>query len=489
MHEPVGTRFPVSSSSADVKDHLRGWQVFFDRYAQHVEQWQRRNAGYHRAVASYARFYIPAGARVLEIGAGTGDLLAALNPADGLGIDISGEMIRRAAAKHPGQRFRHAAVEELDVSGETFDYIVLSDLVGYLFDIRLAFERIRGACHPGTRVVLNWYSRVWHPILALAEKLGAKYPQPVLNWTSPEDIRGLLHLAGFEVVHYRRHILLPKRIPPLDTLANRYTAHVPGVRSLCLTNWLVARPLGLRVAARAPRVSVICPCRNEAGTIAGIVKRMPSLGEHTELIFVEGHSTDNTADECRRVATAHPDKDIKVFTQDGRGKGNAVRLGFAKASGDILVILDADLSVAPEDLAQFCDVLVRDQAEFVNGSRLVYAMEPDAMRFLNLVGNRGFALLLSEILGQPVTDTLCGTKALWRTDYDRIARQRAIFGDLDPFGDFDLLLGAAKLNLKIGEVPIRYHRRTYGATNISRFENGWGLLRMCAVAARRMLFI
>jgi len=479
----------VAALPADLTDHLRRCATFFDHHAAQVSQWQRRNAGYHHAVASYARCYVPAATRVLEVGTGTGDLLAALEPADGLGIDISAEMIRLAAARHPAQRFRRMAVEELDVNGETFDYIVLSDLVGYLYDIQRAFERLRVACQPSTRLVLNWHSRLWQPILAAAQSLGWKYPQPVINWTTPEDIRGMLHLAGFEVVQFRRHILLPKQVPAFTALANRVLAHLPGFQSLCLTNWLVARPLGLRRSTTAPRVSVICPCRNEAGTIAQIVDRLPALGRHTELIFVEGHSTDDTAAECRRLAAAHPDKDIKVFTQEGHGKGDAVRLGFAKATGDIVAILDADLSVAPEDLTQFFDVLVRDQAEFVNGSRFVYAMDPEAMRFLNLVGNRSFALLLSQILGQPVKDTLCGTKALWRVDYERIARQRSLRGDLDPFGDFDLLLGAATLNLKIAEVPVRYRRRIYGTTNISRFAHGWLLLRMTIAAARRMLFI
>ena len=213
------------------------------------------------------------------------------------------------------------------------------------------------------------------------------------------------------------------------------------------------------------------------------------MGSHTELIFVEGHSQDDTIEQCRRVAAVTPDKDIKIFTQNGRGKGDAVRLGFSKASGDILIILDADLSVAPEDLPQFYDALVTGKGEFINGSRLVYAKDPQAMRFLNLLGNKFFALLLSRLLGQPIKDTLCGTKVLYRNDYGRIAGSRAYFGDFDPFGDFDLLFGAAKLNLKIVEAPIRYRQRTYGTTNISRFSHGWLLLRMSAYAARKLLFI
>jgi SAM-dependent methyltransferase len=479
----------AESPPRSMDDYLRSWEEFFDHYAAQVDHWHRRNRGYHNAIASLARYYIVPGAKVLEIGSGNGDLLAALEPSDGLGIDVSGEMVRLAARKYPHLKFQQMSAEGLDLVDRKFDFIVLSDLVGYLYDIRLVFERLRTVCHSRTRIVINWYSRLWQPVLGLAEKAGLKYPQPLVNWTTTEDITNLLYLAGYEVVHRRGHILLPKRVPLLSALANRYLAHLPGFRWLCLTNWMVARPLGLEPPHPAPRVSVVCPCRNEAGNIKSLVQRLPAMGSHTELIFVEGHSRDDTLEQCRRIAAMRPDRDIKVFTQQGRGKGDAVRLGFAQASGDALMILDADLSVAPEDLPQFYDALVQGKGEFINGSRLVYAKDPKAMRFLNLLGNKFFALLLTRLLGQPVKDTLCGTKVLYRIDYERIAKGRAYFGDFDPFGDFDLLFGAAKQNLKIVEVPIRYRQRVYGTTNISRFTHGWLLVQMCVQAARKLLFI
>jgi SAM-dependent methyltransferase len=469
--------------------YLQHWEAFFDHYAAQVDHWHHRNAGYHKVITSLARFYVAPDARVLEIGSGNGDLLAALRPSSGVGVDISGRMVGLAAMKYPHLQFRQMAAEHLDLSGEPFDFIVLSDLVGYLYDIRLVFEQLRKVSHPCTRVIMHWYSRLWQPLLGLAETLGLKYPQPLLNWTTVEDMQNLLHLAGFEVVHRRPHVLAPLRIPVLSTLVNRYLAHVPGLRWMCLTNWMVARPTGLQQPDVVPRVSVICPCRNEVRNIEPLVRRLPAMGSHTECILVEGHSTDHTLEECRRVAASEPTRDITVLVQEGRGKGDAVRLGFSKATGDILMILDADLSVAPEDLRQFYDALVSGKGEFINGSRLVYAKDPHAMRFLNLLGNKFFALLLSRLLGQAIKDTLCGTKVLRRCDYERIARGRAYFGDFDPFGDFDLLFGAAKQNLRIIEIPIRYRQRTYGTTNIRRFGDGWLLLKMSCVAAHKLLFI
>ena len=469
--------------------HLKEVEEFFDHYAASVETWRSRNAGYHRAIASLSRFYIPAGARVLEIGSGTGDLLAATEPRHGVGIDISSEMVRLAGSKHPNLEFHWMAAERLDLAAEKFDYIILSDLVGFLYDIRLVFERLRSVSHAQTRIVIHWYSLLWQPLLSLAERVGLKYPQPILNWTTKEDLTSLLYLADFEVVQSRPHVLLPKRVPLVSALVNRFLEPLPLIRWLALTNWVVARPMRLDDDRPAPSVSVICPCRNEAGNIQQIADRLPTMGSHTELIFVEGHSKDNTLEECRRVAAAKNDKDIRVFVQEGRGKGDAVRLGFSKATGDILMILDADISVAPEDLVDFYGALVTERGDFINGCRLVYAMDPQAMRFLNLLGNKFFALLLSKLIGQSIKDSLCGTKVLWRKTYSEIAAGRPYFGEVDPFGDFDLLFGAAKLNLRMVDLPIRYRARTYRQTNIHRWSHGWLLLRMVVFAARRLKFI
>lgn len=424
---------------------------------------------------------------MLEIGSGTGDLLAAVEPSEGVGIDISREMVELAKRKYPGLEFHCAAAETFNHDGPKFDYIILSDLVGCLYDIRLVLERLHPLCHRDTRIVINWFSRVWQPILHAAEALGLKYPQPLLNWTTPDDITNLLHLSDFETVRRRTHTLLPVRLPLIARFANRILANLPVFRMFGLTNIVVARPLP-RQPQPPPSVSVICPCRNEAGNLETIARRLPEMGSGTELIFVEGNSSDNTLEECYRVRDLFPEKTIRVYKQSGRGKGDAVRLGFDEASNDVLMILDADVSVEPEDLIQFYEAIASGKGDFINGCRLVYSMDPRAMRFLNLLGNRFFAWLLSILMGQRIKDSLCGTKVLYRSAYEDLARGRPYFGQFDPFGDFDLLFGAAKLNLRIIEIPIRYRERVYGETNISRFSDGLLLLRMSAVAAAKLYF-
>jgi ubiquinone/menaquinone biosynthesis C-methylase UbiE len=441
---------------------------------------------YHRRLAEVYQFLVSPGQRVLEIGCAQGDLLAAVRPSFGVGVDFSGEMLRLANRRHPELHFLQSDAHALALSG-TFDVILLSDLLNDLWDLQAAFRRFRPLVHPRTRILINSYSRLWETPLAAADRLGLARPTLYQNWLTVEDISNLLYLEGFETMRHWHEVLLPLPLPILEPFLNRFVAKLWPFQSLALTNMLVARPIP-QAASAAPLVSVIVPARNEAGNIEEIFLRIPRMGRGTELVFVEGHSRDDTLEAIRRSAAAHPEQPCLVIQQTGVGKGDAVRLGFERASGDVLMILDADLTVPPEDLPRFLDVLVSGKGEFANGVRLVYPMEDEAMRFLNLLGNKFFGAAFSWLLGQPVKDTLCGTKVLRRSDYERIAANRAYFGDFDPFGDFDLLLGAAKLNLKILDVPIRYRQRRYGSTNIERWRHGLLLLQMLGTAARRLKF-
>ena len=460
----------------------------FDTLAPLRERWVLRNSYYHEQLARTFSFFIPPAHSVLEVGCGIGQLLAALRPARGVGLDISPEMVRVARQRDSRLEFRVRDVEALDLE-EKFDYVVVSDLVGFLYDVQRGFENLRSVCTPRTRLVVSYYNFLWEPVLLLGEKLGLKPKQPVQNWLTASDLENLLNLAGFEVIRKVSRVLLPIRIPVISTLCNRWLANLPLFRRLALVFVLVARP---KPAPRATdyTCSVVIPARNERGNIEAAVRRTPRLGTRTEIIFVEGGSNDGTLEEIQRVIRATPERDITLVRQgSGRGKGDAVRRGFAAATGDVLMILDADLTVAPEALPRFYRTLVTGEGELVHGSRLVYPMQHQAMRSLNILGNKLFSLIFSYLLDQRFKDTLCGTKVLFRADYEQIAANRSYFGDFDPFGDFDLLFGAAKLNLKIVEIPIHYFARTYGNTNISRFRHGWLLLKMSLFAMRKLKFV
>ena len=462
----------------------------WDEVARRLDKLSTFSSAYHARLVEVYRSVVVPNQRVLEIGCGEGDLLASLQPSFGLGVDFSAEMLRRARQRHPELSFLQADAHALDLKNQTFDVIVLSDVVNDLWDVEVAFSHLQRVSHPGTRLVLNFYSRLWELPLDLTRALGLSKPLLEQNWLTVTDVDNLLRLADFEVTRRWDEILLPVQAAGLEAVANKVLARIWPLDQAALTHFVVARPAShANGHTTEPFVSVIVPARNEAGNIEAIFDRTPEMGRGTELVFVEGHSHDETYETIEREIARHPQRGCQLLRQTGRGKGDAVRLGFEHAQGDVLMILDADLTVAPEDLPRFLDALQSGKGEFINGVRLVYPMQKQAMRFFNLLGNKFFSLAFSWLLGQSIKDTLCGTKVLWARDYHRIATQRAYFGDFDPFGDFDLLFGAARLNLKIVDMPIRYRERTYGTTNIQRWKHGWLLLRMVAFAARRIKFV
>ena len=340
------------------------------------------------------------------------------------------------------------------------------------------------------RLIVVYYSSLWRPLLGLATQLGLRTKTPEWNWLSHGDVANFMHLADLEVVRREPKVLLPIYVPLLSEIVNRYLAPLPVLSSLCFVNVLVARPVPAATGGKPMSVSVIVPARNEAGNIEAIVNRLPPMGPDDELIFIEGGSKDDTWQRIRDAQARYADhRNIVIAQQDGKGKGDAVRKGFGLARNDILMILDADLTVPPEDLPKFYGAISSGKGEFVNGSRLVYPMEKRAMRFLNLIANKFFAVAFSFVLGQRFKDTLCGTKVISRQNYLRLANNRSYFGEFDPFGDFDLIFGAARMALRIVEVPITYRERTYGETNISRWRHGTLLLAMLGFAARRLKFI
>ena len=469
---------------------LSEFTSYRQRHWQNIWQTSTTNWGnyYYRWLLSKYTQIIPQGSRVLDLGCGEGRLLAGLNPSLGIGIDFASAAIERARKQHPGLRFEIAAVEQLDLGKITFDYLILSDLINDIEDVQALLLSLHRYCHSSTRLVFNFYSRLWQIPLQLAQYLGKANPLLLQNWFTVDDLRNMFTLTNFELLLHRPELILPLPVPGAN-IVNRYLARLPLIRHLCFTNLIVARPLG-HSSQLQPRCSVVVAARNEEGHISELLERFPwkKLGPDPELVFVEGNSNDATYEKIKQTIAQYTEHRVRLFKQLGEGKGDAVRKGFAEADGDILMILDADMTVAPEDLTRFYEALISGKGEFINGVRMVYPMEEEAMRFFNLVGNKLFAIAFSWLLDQTIRDTLCGTKVLWKKDYERISIGRAYFGDFDPFGDFDLLFGAARLHLKILELPIRYSSRRYGETNISRWSHGWLLLRMVLFAAQRLKF-
>jgi len=490
---------PFGSPQANLAVAYNRPQPFSNRkreFFEHIEatideqqHWRKINSAYYGEDLRYMRFLIPPQKRVLELGCGRGDLLAALEPSYGVGVDFSPTAITRARERFPNLEFHQGDVEDPQTFAAiegTFDYVIVADTIGMFDDIDATLRLLQKVCSPSTRIVISYYSALWEPILKLGEIVKLKSRQPKINYIATSDFLNLMDLADLEVIRHEQRQLLPRRLFGLGPFINRFIAPLPGVRNFCLRTYLVGRPMQ-HVTDRKLSASILIPCRNERGNVENAILRMPKFGSAQEILFVEGNSSDGTFEECERVREAYRGVwDITVLKQDGKGKGDAVRKGFAAAKNDVLMILDADLTMPPEALPKYHAVIESGKAEFVNGSRLIYPMEHEAMRPLNFIANRCFAYIFSYLTNTRLTDTLCGTKALLRKDYEVLARERSYFGNFDPFGDFDLIFGAVKQNLKLIETPIHYKARTFGETQISRFRDGWLLLKMVVFAYRKL---
>lgn len=441
----------------------------FDGIAERWDDYKRAWRYYHTQRHRFIASMISPGASVLEIGCATGQLLGALGGRRRIGVDVSPRMIAVARARHPDVEFHVAPAHALPAL-EPVDWVVLDNLVEYLPDIHSVLDAVRPLVHPFSKIVVTSNNPLWSLCINLAHLLGTGTPDITRNFTSNLDLINLLQLRGWDVVESGWRLPLPVGVPLLAPLANVIGPRLPLLRGLGMIEYVVARPGG--APPGDPRASVVIPCFNEAENVGEAIERTVGQAGVAEVIVVDDGSTDGTAEIARARAAAHGGVRV-VALERNCGKAVAVAEGFAAATQDIVVILDADMAVAPEELPDFIDVLRSGRAEFVNGSRLVYPMEPGAMKFWNYLGNKFFGIVLSLIMGQRNTDTLCGTKGFYRRYLPHMRIGAA------GWGDFDLLFSAARLRLKMVEWPVRYGERRRGSSKMHPFRELWGMLRVC----------
>lgn len=460
---------------------------YFEQLASRRKKLRKRSGYYWESITRYCDFFSDENLSVLEIGCGTGELIGQINGRKKMGIDFSQKTIEVAKQQFPQVEFQVMQAEDLQLN-EQFDLIILSNLIGYVHDVKVVFEQLIKVCHPRTKIIVTYYNFLWEPILKLAESLGLKAKTPLQNWLSQRDISDLLQLSGFEVYRKTQRMLLPVYIPLLSGFINKFIANLPLIRLLTINFFSFAKLIS-RETFPPVSVSVIIPCKNEAGNVEEAVKKIPSMGTFTEIIFCDDQSTDGTAGKVEGAIKNFPEKNIQLVYGPGICKADNVWTGFEKAKGDILMILDGDLTVPPEELSLFYEAIINGKGEFINGSRMVYPMENKAMRFINLVGNKIFSLFFSYILDINIKDTLCGTKVLWKNDYEQIKKLRGFWSMKDRWGDYELIFGAAKSNLKIIDLPVHYRERKYGETKMkNRLKNGWLMFRMIFIALWKIKF-
>lgn len=455
-------------------------EKFFDNLAPERDYWIAKNKYYYSQLFNLHKWLVEKGSIVLDIGCGTGDLLSSVLPKNGVGIDASFEMVKRATKKYPHYKFQVMDAHHLELK-EQFDYILLSNLVGYLDDIWQVLRNLRKVSHERTRIIITNYNYLWQPLMAFSEKLHLKMPDRIQNWLPQQFIEHFLYLCGFEVVKKGKYLHIPIDIPYFSNPLNKIFSNLPLIDRFGLIEYIVARPSTLPdYHMKDTTVSVIVPTYKEAGNIKTIVERMPHVGTKTELIFVDLPGGDGTKEAIQKAIKDYKGRLSITYVQQEKktGKIGALRLGVKNSQGQIIIIYDADVTIPPEDIEKIYLALLERKGEFINGTRLVYPTEKGAMRFLNHLGNTLFANLFTWGLGQHFTDTLCGTKGFWREDFYHFEDIKTKYDNLDRYGDLYLLLSAYRKNLKIAEVPLRYKIRRYGDTKMDRFKNGFQFLLM-----------
>jgi SAM-dependent methyltransferase len=451
---------------------------YFNSIAPEWDAWRSRNRFYHDHVKELVVGAVVPGRPVLDIGCGTGDVLATVRPSPGLGLNVADRLTQLAREKYPKLKFETFGADAVVVpDGFRPDYVISVNLLDHTYDFVELLASLHQCVTERTLIVITSSNPLWAPLLRLASRLGRRAPEWTRNFITNRDIASILKVLGFDVVEAGLALPVPARVPLLATALNAVLPELPLVRYVSSTQYIAARP---RIRREELSVSVVVPCHNEECNVAACAQRVPDMGAGTELIFVDDGSTDGT--RAAVLAAMARDPRVRLVACDiNRGKANAVRAGFDAARNDVLMILDADMTVAPEDLPKFLAPLQTGTADFVNGTRLVYPMEGQAMPTVNFVGNKAFCLLVSWVLRQRVSDTLCGTKALLRRDYESMP-----LSGRDRWGDFDLLFGAARQKLRILEIPIHYRERVAGESKMNVRRDGPLFLRAC-LAGWRML--
>lgn len=466
----AGDDLHLRSTATRLAEHNARTGAHFEALADTYLALKERNAYYNQELVRFCRSLVPPGRKVLDIGCGRGDVLAAVAPREGLGLDLSPTMVRRAKEDHPDLDFRVQSVETFE-GDESYDTVLLINTLEYMHDVGQVLDRVHAALRDNGRVLITTANPIWSPIFSAASKLGLRIPECERLFLTNEDVVNMLTLHGFETVYKSMDLVLPKKIPLVSDAINWAVSHTPVLHVAGSTQLIAARKVPTK--RREYSVSVVVPCYNEAGNVERCIKEMKKFGSKTELIFVDDGSKDGTKEAVK--PELNPDIDVRLITYTpNHGKGYAVKRGFDAAKNDIVMILDADLTTHPEELDPLYEAFAHGRAEFVNCTRLVYPMDGGAMKFANYVGNKMFTILVSVIMSARVSDTLCGTKAMFRDDYQHMEMGR------DPWGDYDFLFGAAQQRLVIRELPVHYRERVSGLSKMNSTKHTINLLRMCS---------
>lgn len=355
-----------------------------------------------------------------------------------------------------------------------FDVIVVTDVLEIYSDIYLFLEKLNNLLEDNGKLILSSVNTRWGNLLKIAELLGLKSKTNNFSYIHLNKIEKISNGAGYDLIETITRQFIPFKFLYLGNIINKILELLLFYFKFGVKTYIVLRKISIREKSLSK--TIIIPAKNEEGNLEELVSRIPKF-ENCEIIFSIGESSDRTLEVSKKIIDKNSDFNIKLIEQSKNGKANAVWEAIALSSGDVLAILDSDLSVDPETLKDFFKIIESNSADFVNGTRLVYEMEKGSMRIINKLGNRVFQYLIGKIINEDLTDSLCGTKVFKKDLIKKIFWWQDNFNLKDPFGDFDLIFAASYTGQKILEYPIHYRTRKYGTTQISRFRDGFKLVK------------
>ncbi len=368
-------------------------------------------------------------------------------------------------------------IESIAFKNKKYKTIILTDLFEVSTDILELLSMVNKLLGKDGIIVICSINQKWNRILNLFERLNLKDGNQKRLFINSTIVLNIAKVTGLEFVTQRNKQIFPFRMLGLGSLINNILEILFFPFSFGIRIYSILNQQEKFNEEKKYSKSIIIPAKNEEKNLKPLLNQIPELEEDHEIILAIGDSEDKTYEVAKEIKEARCwPFEVKVIKQTGKGKANAVWEAVEEASKEVIIILDADISVNPETIVQFNSVIDTGKASFVNGTRLIYGMESGAMRIVNNLGNRIFQYIVSIIIGQKITDSLCGTKVFFRKDFNKIKLWKELVQMKDPFGDFDMIFTAGYFGLKILEIPVRYQARVYGVTQIKRFRDGYKLI-------------
>ncbi len=345
------------------------------------------------------------------------------------------------------------------------DTVVISDIEHQLNPAKnlLNLSRIVG---DNTKIILLSKNMVWMILIKIL-KLFFSFSPKKNNFLPSSYLDNLYSSCNLELIRQEKIIALPINIPFLTKIINRIF-RLPLLNFFCMSNIaILKKKIKNSSNHKDLKISFIIPCKNEQDNIKVFEQKINENTEPDEYLFGDDNSSDKTSDEIDKLIEKLSDKKIIKYNGPGICKSENVYKGIDLSSGDIIVIYDADHTVSFEDIKFSVSIMKKTNVDFINCTRMIYPQKDGAMKFANFIGNTIFASLFSLLFKKKITDTLCGTKIFYKKDWEKIKENTSQWGMKDLWGDFDLLIGAYKNNLKITEVPVTYYERRENETKMT----------------------